>query len=88
MVGFYFYIFNIIFKDSGYFCYKDEMRGLLLVNQIINCFIYGCYVIYYNKCSFSNNFDYLLLYVYNELCEVEVYGEYNYIYFKYFRFYV
>lgn len=75
MAGFYLYVSNTTSKDQGHLCYKDESRGSPPLNQDIHCSIYGRYVIYYNERSHTNNFSYLSQYAYNELCEVEVYGE-------------
>lgn len=75
MAGFSLYVSNTTSKDQGHCCYKDQSRGTPSVNQHISCSIYGRYVIYYNERSFNNNPSYLSQYAYNELCEVEVYGE-------------
>lgn len=76
MAEFSLYISNTTSKDQGHCCYKDNSRGNPSVDLRINCSIYGRYVIYYNERSRSNNPSYLSQYAYNELCEVEVYGEY------------
>lgn len=76
MAGFSLYISNTTSKDEGHCCSKDNSRGNPSVNQSINCSVYGRYVIYYNEHSPSNNPSFLSRYAYNELCEVEVYGEY------------
>lgn len=75
MAGFSLFISNTTSKDEGHCCYKDNSRGNPSVNQTISCSIYGRYVIYYNKRSYEN-VSFLSQYAYNELCEVEVYGEY------------
>lgn len=76
MAGFSLYISNTTFKEQGHLCYKDQSGGTPSVKQNISCSIYGRYVIYYNERSPNNNPSYLSKYAYNELCEVEVYGEY------------
>lgn len=74
MAGFSLYVSNTTSKDQGYLCYKDQSKGTPSVDQNISCSTYGRYVIYYNERSPSNNSIYLSQYAYNELCEVEVYG--------------
>lgn len=76
MAEFSLYISNITSKDSGHLCYKDNSRGSPSVDQTISCPIYGRYVIYYNERSRDQNSSFLSRYAFNELCEVEVYGEY------------
>lgn len=76
MAGFSLYISNTTSKDQGHCCYKDNSMGNPSVNQNISCSIYGRYVIYYNERSTYYSLSYLSQYAYNELCEVEVYGEY------------
>lgn len=79
MAGFSLYVSNTTSKDQGYLCYKDQSKGTPSVDQNISCSTYGRYVIYYNERSPSNNSIYLSQYAYNELCEVEVFGEYMHI---------
>lgn len=76
MAGFSIYVSNTTSKDQGHLCYKDQSIGVPSVDQKINCSINGHYVVYYNERSPYNNPSYLSRYAYNELCEVEVYGEY------------
>lgn len=74
MAGYFLYVSNTTFKEQGHLCYKDQSSGNPSVDQRINCSIYGRYVIYYNERS-RYNISYLSEYAYNELCELEVYGE-------------
>lgn len=76
MAGYSLYISNATSQDRGHLCHEDKSEGSPSVNQTIFCSIYGRYVIYYNERSPNNNPSYLSKYAYNELCEVEVYGEY------------
>lgn len=79
MVGFFLYVLNIILINDGYLCYYEIQNevGMFLENQNISCFVYGCYIIFYNECRLEVvYFDYYLEFVYNEVCEVEVYGEF------------
>lgn len=79
MAGFSIHVSNTTSKDQGHLCFYDQSSGHPSVDQRINCSIYGRYVIYYNERSRYNNPSYMSKYAYNELCEVEVYGEYVYI---------
>lgn len=79
MAGFYLYVSNSTSKDQGHLCYKDQSGGTPSVNQNISCSIYGRYVIYYHERSRYNTSRYMSQYAQNELCEVEVYGEYMHI---------
>lgn len=76
MAAFSLYVSNTTFKEQGYLCYKDQSGGKPSVKQNISCSIYGRYVIYYNERSRDQNSSFLSRYAFNELCEVEVYGEY------------
>lgn len=76
MAGFSLYVSNTTSKEQGYLCYKDQSGGTPSVKQNISCSIYGHYVIYYNERSRDQNSSFLSRYAFNELCEVEVYGEY------------
>lgn len=75
MAGFSLYVSNTTSKDQGHFCYKDNSRGKPSVDTRIPCSVYGRYVIYYNERSPYYNPSYMSRYAYNELCELEVYGE-------------
>lgn len=81
MAGFSLYVSNTTSKDHGHLCYKDKSGGTPSVNQNISCSIYGSYVIYYNERRRYNNPSYLSKYAYNELCELEVHGEYIHMLF-------
>lgn len=76
MAGFSLYVSNTTSKEQGHFCYKDQSGGTPAVKQNISCSINGRYVIYYNERSRDHNSSFLSQYAFNELCEVEVYGEY------------
>lgn len=81
-LGFFFYVFNIMKKEDGIFCFYDIVYnvGFILSFMNISCLVSGCYVIYYN--IREGNIFYILIYfleVYIEFCEVEVYGKYMYV---------
>lgn len=80
MAGFSLYVSNTTSKYQGHLCYKDQSGGTPSVNQNISCSIYGRYVIYNNERSRYNTSRYMSQYAQNELCEVEVYGEYMYMF--------
>lgn len=82
MAGFSLYVSNTTSKDQGHLCYKDQSGGTPSVNQNISCSIYGRYVIYYNERSryMYNTSRNMSQYAQNELCEVEVYGEYMHMF--------
>lgn len=75
MAGFSLYVSNTTSTKQGYLCYKDHTTGTPSLDQNISCSIYGRYVIYYNERS-HNRPSYLSQYAYNELCELQVFGEY------------
>lgn len=80
MAGFSLYVSNKTSKDQGHLCYKDQSGGTPSVNQNISCSIYGRYVIYFNERSRYNTSRYMSQYAQNEICEVEVYGEYMHMF--------
>lgn len=84
MAGFFLYVSNTTFKYQGHLCYNDQTNGTPSIDQTIQCSIYGRYVIYYNTRIPNYYVSYLSEYAYNELCEVEVYGEYIHMLIKYY----
>lgn len=78
MAGYFVYASNTTSKDDGYLCHHDEScdPNILSEDQRINCTIQGRYVIYYNERRQDGQYPRCYSeYAYNELCEVEVYGE-------------
>lgn len=76
--GFFVYVSNTTSKDDGYLCYHDKStdRNMLSEDQHIICTLQGRYVIYYNERRQDVQYpSFYSHYAYNELCEVEVYGE-------------
>lgn len=78
MAGFFVYVSNTTSKGDGYLCYHDELtdQNKLSLDQHINCSLQGRYVIYYNERRQDAVYpSFYSLYAFNELCEMEVYGE-------------
>lgn len=78
MAGFYLYVSKTTSKEDGHLCFHDNntIYDMLSEDQRINCSVYGRYVFYYNERRPGVGYPrFYSLFAYNELCEVEVYGE-------------
>lgn len=81
-LGFSIYVSNTTKRTDGTVCFEDTNFTIYTIPAVINitCVVEGQYVIYYNerqgkhKTGFSE-------YAFNDLCEVEVYGDF-YLYFN------
>lgn len=75
--GFSVYVSNTSDASQGMLCFKDNNFTSSTISAIFNitCPVHGQYVIYYNERLMEVNYplEYSVL-AYNDLCEVEVYG--------------
>lgn len=78
-LGFSVYVSNSTNRQQGTLCYKDSNFTLETIPAVVTvaCPINGQYVIYYNERLTGKSYpESYKLYAQNNVCEIEVYGEY------------
>ena len=76
-LGFAIYVSNTTKKEDGVLCFKDTNSTINDITPVFNitCPVHGQYVIYYNERKGpKETMRSMSEYAFNDLCEVEVYG--------------
>lgn len=74
----YLYVLKMASKENGYLCFHDNQTNvdILFWELSINCSCSDRYVIYFKERRQGVDHSwYYSKYAYNDLCEIEVYGE-------------
>lgn len=84
-LGFSMYVSNSTDRTKGKLCFKDTGFTINTIPAVLNitCFAHGQYVIYYNErlqgVTYPDDYS---EWAFNELCEVEVFGEIKKIFYS------
>ena len=78
-LGFSVYVSNTTDRTTGTLCYKDTNFTVQTIPPVINitCIQHAQYVIYYNERQEEHTDRGYSEYAFNDICEVEVFGEFN-----------
>lgn len=82
-LGFSIYVSNTTEKEDGILCFKDKNSTVNDISPVFNitCLVQGQYVIYYNERKRPMETSRSMSeHAFNDLCEVEVYGNLSYYY--------